>query len=247
MYRAIVEAGGEGVVKLPADEAHHLVRVRRARPGSRFLGLTDEGRWLLCELDRIGRTWVGRVLEEIVESRESPLQIVLAQSLIKKDKFEWVIQKCVELGVAEIIPIITRRTEVRPEERGAARRMQRWRKIMVEAVKQCGRSRVPALHQPTGLGDLVAIGPGPVLVLDEQGGIPLRLALAKCGGAFGDRRVTVLVGPEGGWDNADREAFSRLNTVSIHLGPRILRAETAPVAVLSILQYELGDMGANEK
>ncbi len=246
MYRAVVELSEPGVVTLPPDEAHHLVRVRRARPGSRFLGLTAEGRWLLCELDRVGRTWIGKVLEEIVETRESPLRIVLAQALIKKDKFEWVVQKSAELGVFEIAPIITRRTEVRPEEKGTARRMERWRKIILEAVKQCGRSHVPALREPIPLNDFIPPGPAPVLVLDEEGGVPLRAALQRLRKTTGNQAVTVLVGPEGGWDAADREALLKMDTVSIHLGARILRAETASLAVVSILQYELGDMGRLE-
>ncbi len=241
MYRAIVELGEEGTVGLPDDEAHHLTRVRRARPGSRFLGLTPEGRWLVCELERVGRRWIGRIVGEERENRESALRITLAQALIKRDKFEWVIQKSVELGVCEIAPLITRRTEVRPDDRGAARKMQRWNKIVVEAVKQSGRSRLPTIREPVVLAEFASQTSGSThLLLDEEGGASLRQTLRERPPASD---VTILVGPEGGWDAEDRRILAPLEAVSVHLGPRILRTETAPVAMLAILQYEWGDVG----
>lgn len=241
MYRAIVERAQEGTVLLPDEEAHHLTRVRRAKAGTRFLGLTPDGLWLVCELDRAGRSWIGRIVGREGEDRESPLRVTLAQALIKKDKFEWVIQKSVELGVHDIVPLITKRTEVRPDDRGVARKLERWRKIVVEAVKQSGRNREPKLHEPMELAEFAARPPAStVFLLDEERGLSPREVLR---GRPPDRTVTLVVGPEGGWDPEDRRILDRTSAVRLHLGPRILRTETAPVAMLAILQYEWGDVG----
>lgn len=240
MYRALVEGvEGERVV-LPPDETHHLVRVRRSKSGDSFIGLDGHGKVYICRLERDREGWFGRIVEESSEHRESPLQILLGQALIKKDKFEWVIQKATELGVSQIIPLITARTEVQLDEPREEKKMKRWRKIVVEAVKQCGRSYIPVLHQPVPLEALLSEQTSSVvLALDEAKGSSLKDALKS------SRPLSnwlLLVGPEGGWDDADREIIRRHNAVQVSLGPRILRTETAAATIISVLQYEFGDL-----
>lgn len=240
MYRSIVEKVGSEFVVLPADEAHHLVRVRRAKPGTRFLGLA-EGRWWICELARRQEQWIGRIVGLLDQNRESPLRVTLAQALIKKDRFEWVVQKSAELGVAEIVPLRTKRTELRVDERRLPKLMNRWRKILIETVKQCGRTQVPILHEPVDLAEFRQSRRSDLmLVLDEREGESLRSILRRRTDA---QSCALFVGPEGGWDDLDRDFFSQGDFASVQLGPRILRTETAPVAILAILQYELGDLG----
>lgn len=240
MHRVFVEPKGAKQVRIPEEEQHHLIKVLRAREGEPFIGLEGHGRLFLCRLARSGQHWFGEIIEEIADPRESPLAITLAQSLIKKDKMEWIIQKAVELGVAEIIPMITWRTEVQLRPEAEKKRLDRWNKIVLEAVKQSRRTRIPKLEHPVELSQLFPrAASGFRLFLDEGGGVELTELINK------NREATsclVLIGPEGGWDEQDRNILEQHRIMPIHLGPRILRTETAAVAVLSILQCELGDL-----
>ncbi len=226
---------------LPEDELHHLVRVRRSQVGDTFVGLDGTGKVCLCSLEREDAQWYGRILG-IEEVPESPLRLTLGQALIKKDRFEWVIQKATELGVSRIVPLVSTRTELQFTPQRQAKRMQRWRKILLEAVKQCGSARIPGLSDPTGLEACLSESQAQLkLVLDERGTTDLKWLLENNRDKLS---VLVLVGPEGGWDDQDRVLFEQHDVSMVHLGPRILRTETAPVTVLSILQYELGDLSS---
>lgn len=241
MHRVIVEKRIGKRVLLSEEEAHHLVRVLRTRPGEAFLGLDGLGKLYLCRLEKERERWLGEIVEEKVEQRESPLRVILAQSISKKEKFEWVVQKAVELGVAEVVLLITWRTEVRSDAKGVAKRMERWRRIVVEAFKQSRRSQIPTLTSPTSLSEVVSqiSAPFRFFLDEERGGTDLRVLIGN------HRQATsclFFVGPEGGWDEKDRKIFQHYQIPGVCLGPRILRTETAPISMLSILQYELGDL-----
>jgi 16S rRNA (uracil1498-N3)-methyltransferase len=240
MYRALIGTTSSTRVNLPEDEIRHLVQVRRAKKGDQFIGLDGQGRAYLCSLERDPQGWHGNILKQLEESIQPSFSVVLAQALIKKDKFEWVIQKATEIGVAEIVPLITFRTELKMDQEREQRHMTRWRKILSESVKQCGRSQIPQLHPPVSLkffltGSLPAFR----IALDENGTDALKPIIAN---RRQESACLVLVGPEGGWADEDRTLFQENGVRGVHLGPRILRAETAGVTVMSILQYELGDL-----
>lgn len=240
MKRLLVERIGGAKAFLNTSELHHLTRVLRAREGVRFEGIDPQGNRHLCELRRDSDGWYGEILTSLAEAGESPLKITLAQALIKKDKFEWVIQKAVELGVTEIIPVVSERTEVRLNEEREEKKLKRWRRILEAAVKQSGRTLIPRIRSPLSLDEMLAqktcsFG----IVMDEQGGSSLKGALANREDLDS---CLVLVGPEGGWSDRDRALFSSHSLLSVSLGSRILRTETAAVVALSLLQYELGDL-----
>lgn len=240
MRRVLVQVENEKRVLLPEEEAHHLVRVLRARAGEMFIGFDGTGNLYLCRLARKGAEWFGEIVESVIENRESPLSVTLAQSLIKKDKLELVIQKAVELGVQEIIPVMTARTEIRLRAETEGRKRERRQKILIEAVKQSRRGRIPLLQAPVTLSDLLARNLHSFrFFLDEQGGRDLKSLVQENREA---KSCLVLVGPEGGWDDRDRDLFKQHHVPPVHLGPRTLRTETAPLVILSILQYELGDL-----
>ncbi len=253
MYRAFLKRDEKGRAILPTEERHHLIGVRRARPGTRFLGFLKGEGWYLCQLDQEQKLWVPRLLGPVEGSSESSLRIVLAQALIKKARFEWALQKSVELGVAEFVPLETTRTEIRIGKDRADRKQGRWEKIIRETVKQCGRDTIPVVHPPAPLSRALADYSCDInLVLDEAAETGLANFLERFSSAAGappqeprPESVLVLVGPEGGWDERDRAVFheSPHPPHPVRLGPRILRAETAPLAVISILQYCLGDLG----
>ncbi len=240
MYRALVTVDSDRQVELSEEEIHHLVRVRRLQPGQMFLGLDGLGKEFRCRLERDQGRWWGKV-ETVQTQRQPLLKVTLAQSLVKRDRFEWVLEKATELGVWEVVPIITWRTEVRLGDRREQNNIARWNKIMLGAVKQSGQSRVPHLRHPVTLEEFLAEEPtfSTTFRLDEAGGTCLRDLLAK---HRGSQQSLLFVGPEGGWDDRDRAIFDQHRVTPVCLGPRVLRTETAALAALSILQYELGDL-----
>ncbi len=243
MRRVIALRREENRVYLDEGEAHHLTRVLRLREGETFEAILPEETRCLCRLTRDASGWIGAVLEESSTTWESPLRICLVQALIKGDKFEWVLQKAVELGVAEIQPMLTHRTEISLTDRRRERKLSRWSKILHEAVKQCGRTGVPELHDPRPLSDILAERCDQLsLYLDEVGATALEACLPGSGSLHS---CAVFIGPEGGWDEADRTLFTHSSVSAARLGPRVLRTETAAVAALSILQYRLGDLAAS--
>ena len=240
MYRALVTVDSNGQVELSEEEIHHLVRVRRLHPGQISLGLDGLGKEFRCSLERDRDRWWGKV-EAVLTQRKPLLKMTLAQSLVKRDRFEWVLEKATELGVWEVVPIISRRTEVRLRDRREQNKIARWNKIMLGAVKQSGQSRVPLLRHPVTLEEFLAeeATSSTTFRLDESGGTCLRDLLAQ---HRGSQQSQLFVGPEGGWDDQDRSIFDQHGIIPVGLGPRVLRTETAAVAALSILQYELGDL-----
>lgn len=243
MYRALIEKVDmqAGTASLSSDEAHHLNRVRRQKEGDEFLGLDGMGGLYRCRLRRQGQAWGAEIVDSLESHTESPLHTVLAQTLIKKDKFEWVIQKATELGVNRIVPLITERTEVRLRPKSAERKMRRWHKILIDALKQSGRLTLPTLEEPRDLSGFCAQDSSQArLVLDEDGAVTWRQAAA--GFSPPPASCTLYIGPEGGWDARDREVFTRHDLPRVLLGPRTLRTETAPLAALTLLQHTWGDL-----
>lgn len=241
VHRVIAHLIEDEIILLSEEESHHLVRVLRLRPGEMFLAHDGKGSIFRCRLVKGPGGWQGEIIEKLESRTESRLSICLGQSLIKKDKFEWVIQKAVELGIDQIVPVISWRTEVRLDEGGLSHKMQRWEKIITEAFKQCGRNVLPTLHTPVPLETFLQTRAADLrFVLDEKGGVPLR-SLLEVNRSAGS--CYFLVGPEGGWDDRDRELFAAHGVTAVQLGKRVLRTETCPITVLSILQYELGDFG----
>nr|VFJ94094.1 MAG: 16S rRNA (uracil1498-N3)-methyltransferase [Candidatus Kentron sp. H]VFK02280.1 MAG: 16S rRNA (uracil1498-N3)-methyltransferase [Candidatus Kentron sp. H] len=177
--------------------------------------------------------------------RESPLTLCLVQGISRGERMDWVIQKAVELGVSRIEPIFTARSVVRLNPERAARRLVHWRGIVVSACEQCGRNRIPEITNPLPLSewrngecparDVPNDLPGNRLLL--QPGVERKLTdIEHTGGP-----VTLLVGPEGGLTQAEIERAVAVGFIPIGLGPRTLRTETAPIAILAAAQLRWGD------
>ena len=199
-------------VELDHDETHHA-RVLRVRDGEAVEVFDGRGGAFAGTFEPPNAITVG----EPIESRESDPPVHLAMAIIQLEKFELVLQKATELGVASVIPIVTERCEVRPERyRGKG---ERWQKILFEATKQSGRSRIPQLESPAPIEDIVK-RPGRKIVFDADHPV-------SAGGEGGP--VTLFIGPEGGWSEGELE-MARANGCRFEqLGPRRLRAETAAI------------------
>lgn len=236
------ERFGDGVLALEGEQLRHVRTVLRLAAGDELRATDGAGAEYRVRIERIGRE-SGRaaVLERTAPQRESSLEIVLAQSLPKGDRFAYLLEKAVELGVSGIIPVLSRRT-VRMA-RGGEAALGRWRRIVESAVAQSGRTRLPAVHAPVPLEELAA-------VTDRAGALRLFLCEAAAGGLHGvlgdrpaPREVVVAVGPEGGWAAEEARLTADAGFLPARLGPRTLRTETAGIAAIAVIQHRWGDLG----
>jgi len=249
MTRVFVEtdlAGRENLV-ITGDTAHYLLGVLRSHRGNRFVAVDPTGRECEVVVEACaGGELRGRIVSVREAAAEPTLQLTLYQALLKGKNFELVLQKCTELGVTRIVPMVTTRTIPRPDEERLEERGERWSKIVEEACRQCGRNRPPTLAQPVAwdeaLADLRSSGLVGLLPYEELAGDSrhsLREALA---GLNGTPRVAVFIGPEGGFSRVEAEQARTAGVLPVSLGPRILRAETAAIAACAVVIYELGDL-----
>lgn len=226
---------------LPADVAHHALRVLRLRGGAEII-LFDGcgGEWRA----RIGKIGPGaaasvEVIEFLSREVESPLAVTLIQGLPESaEKMDWIVEKAVELGATAIQPVAARRSIVRLSAERMEKRRQHWQAVAIAACAQCGRNRVPEVRPLLPLFDLLASLPTSDalrLLLSPQGATTLAALPQPSGEAL------LLVGPEGGLSEEEVAAAQRVGFLSIRLGPRTLRTETAGMAMLAALQTLWGD------
>jgi 16S rRNA (uracil1498-N3)-methyltransferase len=232
------EAFTDGGLVLAGERLRHLRTVLRLRPGDEFLVTDGRGAEYQARIERLGRD-AGRasLLARAEPARESGLQVVLAQAVARADRFALVLEKSAELGVAAIVPVLCGRT-IRGRGAGAAR----WERIVESAVAQCGRTRLPALHAPRSFDELTRdAGLAPLrILLWERSVEGLRDVLDR---AQRPAAMLLAVGPEGGWPEREVQQARAAGFVTVSLGPRILRTETAGLAALAIVQHHWGDLG----
>jgi len=225
-----------GEVALPEALAHHALRVLRLRDGEPMVLFDGEGGEVDARLVVRGKIGFAQLGERRALDRESPLQVVLVQALASGDKMDWVVQKAVELGVAAIQPVQAERSVLRLSGERADKRIAHWQQVAVSACEQSGRNRIPQVHSLQPLAQWLVSARG------ERGYV-----LAPGGGTgFGSEAqpegaVHVLIGPEGGWTEAELAACDAAGFRRVTLGPRVFRTETAGLAALAVLQAQWGD------
>ncbi len=225
-------------ITLAPGASGHIVTVLRLTPGSRITLFNGEGgeygATLLGGSRKQAKVSVGSFSDT---NRQSPLAIHLGIALSKGDRFDWVIQKATELGVAQITPLVTARTEVRLSAERQQKKCQHWRHIVISACEQSGRNRLPCMVPPVPCRDWLSVQADIKLVLHPAtaNSVPLPRDTSPTS-------VALLVGPEGGLTGDEVSAALGLGFTTLRLGPRILRTETAPVAGVSIVQAFWGDM-----
>jgi 16S rRNA (uracil1498-N3)-methyltransferase len=222
---------------MPRDAAAHVARVLRLRPGDAVVLFNGDGRdyagRLLAARREDTRVLVGSAGEA---EPEPPLRLHLAVGVSRGERMDFVIQKAVELGVASIRPLFTERSVVRLDAERMERRNAHWHGVLVAACEQSGRRRLPYLHPPAHLADWLPTVAGTALLLDPRA----ECSLAQVPAPHGE--ATLLVGPEGGLSADERARAVSAGFVSVRLGPRILRTETAPLAALAAMQVLWGDL-----
>jgi 16S rRNA (uracil1498-N3)-methyltransferase len=233
------------VVSFPADLSRQISRVLRMSPGDEVIVLDDTGWEYTVSLSAIAPTQAeGRVTGRRAGCGEPAIRLALHQAMIRPERFEWALQKCTELGVSHFVPIVTRRTSHGPEI-VSANRMERWRRIIREAAEQSGRSRLPELDHPQTLEDTLETAPRPALMAWEgETHQSLKSALEHwLDQTAVSGNVSIFVGPEGGFEPMEVELARELGAETVGMGRRILRSETAAVALATAVMYELGELG----
>lgn len=236
-------------VTLASDEGRHLRDVLRLAPGAEVFVFDGEGKEYRCAVEHAERSATSLQVVEEVEpaSLESPLRLTLCVALLKGEKFDLVVQKTTELGVTRLVPVMTARADVRLRDVGdAKKRVARWQRIAKESARQSGRALVPQITTPTDFGSVLAGEqlPGILrLMFSERGGAPLTPELG--GRSERQSQPTVmfaLVGSEGGWTDEELAAAPAAGWQVVTLGGRTLRAETAAITVVALLQHLFGDL-----
>jgi 16S rRNA (uracil1498-N3)-methyltransferase len=243
--RVYVDAALEpgSLIELPPAAAAHLIKVLRMRSGDELVIFSGDGREFPATVETVRGSRVSAAVGEArTADRESPLAVSLVQCIARADRMDVIVQKATELGVARIVPVLSRRSVVRLEAAQAAAKAAHWRAIAVSACEQCGRNRLPAVETPRQLIDHLADAPaaGLRLVLDPDAAIRREPGADP---APDGRMVEVAVGPEGGFDAAELDAFAAARFEPMRLGPRVLRTETAAIAAIAWLQTRYGDLG----
>jgi 16S rRNA (uracil1498-N3)-methyltransferase len=225
-------------IVISGDAHHHLRNVLRIRAGACALLLDGEGGCCRVSIEHVHADHTETRTLERWQQPVDGLPISLLQALPKGDKFELILQKGTELGLTRFVPLLTEHAVPKPEPKRQAKRRQRWQRIVSEAARQSRRYRLPQVAEPQPLR--AALGqPGEELklVLWEQGAVALRAVLP----ATAPPGVRLLVGPEGGFSTAEIKEITASGYQPVHLGPRILRTETAGLAATPVLQYLYGD------
>jgi 16S rRNA (uracil1498-N3)-methyltransferase len=231
--RFIADEFSSNRASLTGEHADHLIRVLRARTGQEFEVVTGG----VVHLGRIVAIHDHRVEFELGQElpAASPLPVTLAIAIFKFDRMEWAIEKCTELGVARIIPMIARRTDLHLAE-AAVKRMERWQRIAREASEQARRISPPDIAPPTKVKDVIPLAIGTRVVLAEsETQVSLKEAIHL---REGD--LVLAVGPEGGWTNEEVSSFANAGWISASLGKTILRVETAAITGIAIVASERG-------
>lgn len=234
-------------IVITGDDVHHIKTVMRFRPGTTIMIADGTGVEYIAEIIEYD---VDRVFCRVLETREargeSRTRVTIAQSMPKGDKFEWILQKATELGAKRFLPFSSERTVVKLEPKKVDKKVERWQKITKEAAEQAHRGYVPNVEMPISWKQLlqqIESFPGTVWIAYEKGGKSLTTALAQ---THVDE-IMVLIGPEGGFSAKEVEEAGQAGAITISLGNRILRTETASLLALSCIFFARNELGGESE
>lgn len=224
------------------QDVRHMVKVLRLKPGDRVELLDGAGRAATAMVEQVGKEEVVCLkMGEFAPPGAPPFEVILVQGIAKGEKMDLIIQKCTELGVSGVIPLICHRSVVRLDDGKIHDRQARWQRVALEAARQCRRPDVPVVSMPRKLPEVLeAIPKGSAAIMpwEEEDNLSFSDALA------GDtpERIYIFIGPEGGFERYEAEEARRAGVSTVSMGPRILRTETAGLACITIIMHRLGDL-----
>lgn len=226
------------------DDVNHIYKVLRLNTGDIILVCDGYGREYTSKIAEINKK---EVICDIIDSfdnmSEPPVKVTLFQGLPKAQKMEYIIQKSVEIGIYKIQPVITQRVVVKTEGKDISNKLERWRRISEEAAKQSNRGIIPEIQEPVTFEEAVEnikVLDLSIIPYEKEKNNGLKNILSDNPGV---KNIGVLIGPEGGFDESEIDKCMKNGVIPVTLGPRILRTETAGIAALSMVLYEIGDMG----
>lgn len=233
-------------IRLSADKSHYLLSVLRCSKGDRVSVIDGKGRAYDAEIAMISKKEVFiDITGEVIMDTESPLNLILCQGVMKGERMDIAVQKATELGIKEIIPVITERCIVKEIGRS---KIKRWRKIAEEATEQCGRTIIPEIHEPIQLNKFLEYWSNEKmsgLIFWEGGGLALKEAIKRLLSSPTLRNsitpIFLLVGSEGGFTAEEVGLSEEHGLIKTSLGKRILRAETAAIVSTALVQFLLSD------
>ena len=228
-------------IKIIGEDVKHIKNVLRKKVGEQITICNRENRKdYICEIVKIEEDIQCRILEELESNAEPQTKVTIFQGLPKADKMEWIIQKAVELGVGRIVPVLTHRCVSRPDAKAMAKKLERCNRVALEAAKQCGRGRIPSVDPMIDFQQaLEQMKASPLaLFFYENGEQALRSFLSE----KHFTEASVLIGSEGGFEVSEALQAVNAGLVPLSLGSRILRCETAPLAAITAILYEAGDL-----
>jgi 16S rRNA (uracil1498-N3)-methyltransferase len=229
--RFFVDAVHAGRATITGPDAHHLTRVLRVEPGQQF-EISDNQSVYLAEVESARKDLVSFSIRERVPEAEPEVRTTILAALIRFERLEWIIEKATELGVERVVPVRAERSE-KGLAQAAGKRMSRWNRIVREASEQSRRAKLPEILAPATFAEALQTPSVYRYVLEEAGAPPILSAL-PARRVRGDC-VALLVGPEGGWTDRERELTRAAGWCAVSLGAEILRAETAAIAGLAII------------
>lgn len=246
MYQFFIEPSGvqNGQIIITGSDVNHIKNVLRMRAGEKIAAVDEtENRKYLCEIQRAAEERiVCKILSAEEEDVELPAKIYLFQGLPKGDKMELIIQKAVELGCFEIVPLACRRCVVKLEEKKRKSKVERWQSISEAAAKQSGRQIIPRVHDVMGFSEALSyVNDMDVRLIPYERAVDMAETKRLLESVGPGQKIAVFIGPEGGFEEAEIEEAGRAGIVPVTLGGRILRTETAAITMLSWLMYLLED------
>ena len=240
MPRFFTETIDETKGIITGDDAKHIAKVLRMKAGEKLVACDCQGRDYDCVISEVCDKQVELTVEKVYPSETEPsVKVTLYQAMPKSDKMELIIQKAVELGVSAIVPVQTKRCVSRPDAKSMAKKLERYNRIALEAAKQCGRGRIPQVLPMLDYSEaLTAMKDDErAFLFYENSTSSFRKELEQVASS-----VSIMVGAEGGFEEEEVSKALEQGIASLSLGKRILRCETAPLAALSIIMYETGNM-----
>jgi 16S rRNA (uracil1498-N3)-methyltransferase len=243
MHRFFVSADSfrDKQVILAGPQTHQIRDVLRMKPGDKIIVLDNTGYEYTVSLTKIDRQEViGEMINKTKSEGEPNVRITLYQSILAREKFEWVLQKCTEVGVCSFVPIVTQRSIVRREESVTAKKMSRWQSIITEAAEQSGRGRIPTLENPLNFTDVISglDNFDCSLFGSTQTDTPVLSKIIKEKDSEREK-IALFIGPEGGFTEKEIADAGGRGAKAFSLGKRVLRTETAAVVASAIILYEL--------
>ncbi len=240
MPRFFTETIDEHKGIITGDDAKHIAKVLRMKVGEKLVACDCQGKDYDCVISEVTDKQVELTVEKTYASETEPsVHVTLYQAMPKSDKMELIIQKAVELGVSAIVPVQTKRCVSRPDAKSMAKKLERYNRIAFEAAKQCGRGRIPQVLPMLDYNEALA-----EMKKDERAFLFYENSTSSFRKELEQavHSVSIMVGAEGGFEEEEVNKALEQGIASLSLGKRILRCETAPLAALSIIMYETGNM-----